>query len=139
MLYGSSTSSAGLRSRPRPGVLPPTIDAQDEVTEPLGRPYSQQIDWVRLGVFGAGVALGALIGSGAALLLAPESGEETRDRLRRRARSIRGGAHDAWDELRADLAWAARRSRKRMRRGLTRGGWAAEDLLDRGRRRAGAK
>jgi hypothetical protein len=111
----------------------------DQVTHPMGRPYSEPIDWMRLGFFGLGIALGALLGSGTALLLAPESGEETRARIRRRAHRIRGHAGEAWDDLRDELAWAARRGRTRVRRGITRGGWMAEDAVEAGRRRIGLR
>jgi hypothetical protein len=112
-------------------------DIADEVTEPIGHPYAEPIDWQRLGVFGLGIALGAFLGGGVALLLAPESGEEVRAGIGRRARAMREDARDAWDDLRDELDWAARRGRKQLGRGVTRGGWAAEDLVDRGRRRIG--
>ena len=38
--------------------------------------------------------LGALVGAGVALLLAPQSGEETQDEIRRRARKLRAQAED---------------------------------------------
>ena len=139
MSYVSSATRPGLPDR-GPGmtrVPSPDVHHDDEVTEPLGRSYEEPIDWGRLGVFGLGIALGAILGSGTALLFAPQSGEDARAGIGRRARSIREDAGDAWDELRDELDWAARRGRQRLRRGATRGGWAAEDLLDRGRRRIG--
>ena len=134
-----SSSSSGVRSV-RPGMsrsASPDVNHDDEVTEPMGFSYEEPMDWARLGVFGLGMALGALLGGGAALLLAPQSGEEVRADIGRRARGMRAEARDAWDDLRDELEWAARRSRRRMRRGVTRGSWAAEDLLDRSRRRVG--
>jgi hypothetical protein len=113
------------------------FDMGEEITAPLGHAYAEPIDWARLGVFGLGIALGALVGTGAALLLAPQSGEEARAGLTRRARAMRTDARDAWDDLRDELEWAAQRGRKRIGRGITRGGWAAEDLVDRSRRRIG--
>jgi len=139
MSYVSSATRPGLPDR-GPGmtrVPSPDVHHDDEVTEPLGRSYEEPIDWGRLGVFGLGIALGAILGSGTALLFAPQSGEDARAGIGRRARSIREDAGDAWEELRDELDWAARRGRQRLRRGATRGGWAAEDLLDRGRRRIG--
>ena len=139
MPYVSSTT----RTDPRgngPGmtrVPSPDVHQADEITEPMGRAYEEPIDWGRLGMFGLGIALGALLGSGTALLFAPQSGEEARAGIGRRARSMRADARDAWDDLRDELDWAARRGRRRLSRGATRGGWAAEDLLDRGRRRIG--
>jgi gas vesicle protein len=49
------------------------------------------------GVFVAGLAIGALVGAAAALLLAPDSGRITRQRLKLRLHDLR---EDAVDELR---------------------------------------
>jgi gas vesicle protein len=53
--------------------------------------------------FAVGLAIGALAGAGLALILAPQSGEETRDLLRAKAREAgeraRDGAGDANDLL----------------------------------------
>jgi gas vesicle protein len=43
--------------------------------------------------------LGAALGAGLALLLAPASGEETRERLRREARRLKSSAEDAYDDF----------------------------------------
>jgi gas vesicle protein len=43
--------------------------------------------------------LGALLGAGAALLMAPASGEETRRRLSRQARRVRARTEDLMDEF----------------------------------------
>ena len=43
--------------------------------------------------------VGGLLGAGLALLLAPASGEETREQLLQRARRLRHSAEDAFDEL----------------------------------------
>ena len=118
-------------------VPSPDVHDDDELTEPMGRSYEEPIDWGRLGMFGLGIAIGAILGSGTALLFAPQSGEEARAGIGRRARSMREDAHDAWDDLRDELEWAAKRGRRRFQRGATRGGWAAEDLLERSRRRVG--
>jgi hypothetical protein len=95
-----------------------------------------QTDWRQIGTLGVGIAIGVAVGAGIALLLAPMSGEETRDLIGDRARRLRGRAADSWDDLRDELRWAARRGRKRVRRGATRGRWAAEDAVDKARRRA---
>ena len=96
-----------------------------------------QADWRQIGTLGLGVAIGVAVGAGVALLLAPMSGEETRDFIGTRARRIRGRAADRWDDLRDELRYAARRGRKRVRRSATRGKWAAEDALDRTRHSRG--
>lgn len=57
----------------------------------------------------AGITIGALIGAGVALLLAPQAGEETRRDLSRRARELRDEATDRWDD-------ASHRARREVRR-----------------------
>ena len=139
MSYVSPSAPPDPRSA-RPGMsrtASPDVNHDDEVTEPVGFAYEDPMDWARLGVFGLGIALGALLGGGAALLFAPQSGEEIRAGIGRRARGVREDARDAWDDLRDELEWASRRGRKRIRRGVTRGSWAAEDFVDRSRRRVG--
>lgn len=58
--------------------------------------------------FAAGLILGALIGAGVALLFAPQSGEETRRLLRRRARKVADAAEERFDDIK-DRVKAARR------------------------------
>ncbi len=62
--------------------------------------------------FAAGMLIGALVGAGLALLLAPRSGEETRHALRRKARRLADDARDRYLEAREQL----RRARERRRR-----------------------
>ena len=64
--------------------------------------------------FAAGVVLGIVVGAGAALLLAPNSGADVRRQLARRARRLRHSGEDAWDGLRRELRRAVRR-RERQR------------------------
>ena len=75
--------------------------------------------------FGVGLLIGALVGAGAALLLAPAAGNETRKRLRREARRayLKGGGvlEDAWDE-------GERAARRLARRGIARGREAMNKL-----------
>jgi hypothetical protein len=63
-------------------------------------------------VFVAGVALGLAVGAGVALLLAPQSGEDTRRSLVRGGRALTSRGHDAWDDLRDELRRAVRRRRR---------------------------
>jgi gas vesicle protein len=88
-----------------------------------------------LAVFGLGLALGVVLGSGTTLLVAPESGKEVRARLRRRGRRLQMDARDAWDDLRDELRWKARRLKRGARRKLVRAGWGAADRAVRSRRR----
>jgi hypothetical protein len=108
-----------------------------EHEEPEGSSYEESTDWGRIGVFAAGLAAGLTIGAGVALLLAPASGQETREYISDRARSLRGRADTSWDDLRDELRWLARRGRQSVRRGVTRGRWRAEDVIERQRRKKG--
>ncbi len=62
--------------------------------------------------FAAGLLIGALVGAGIALLVAPSSGEETRRVIARRARRLAQDARDRYDEARHEL----RQLRERRRR-----------------------
>ncbi|HXY70019.1 MAG TPA: YtxH domain-containing protein [Gemmatimonadales bacterium] len=64
--------------------------------------------------FGAGLILGALVGAGLALLLAPQSGAETRRTLARRARQLGSDAKDRYEEARERIR-RARAQRRQLR------------------------
>jgi YtxH-like protein len=68
-----------------------------------GLPHEMVPDWTNIGLFTAGIAVGAVLGAAVALLLAPASGEEIRHRVKRRFR----GDEDVWDELAEELEKAA--------------------------------
>src|SRR2546423_8869602 len=57
----------------RPGSVPQP--------PPEEAPVEMVPDWSAIGLFAAGIAVGAMLGASVALLLAPASGEETRHRL----------------------------------------------------------
>ena len=111
-------------------------DAAAEPRRPRGRPFTRRldldldVDWERAGTFGAGIALGALLGAGVALLLAPHSGADTRRRLRKAGRRTGTRAADAWADLGEELRHATFRARRKARRSL-RGGAARGDLAHR--------
>ncbi len=116
----------------------------DAPARPRGRPFDRHlelpdVDWGRVGGFGAGLALGALIGASAALLMAPHTGEETRHILRRKGRHGARRAAMAWDDLGEELRFARDRAGRNLRRGAARRRMEAEDWLERvkprGRRR----
>src|SRR5258708_14651623 len=77
-------------------------------------------DWQQVAVFCAGLALGILVGAGAALLTAPQSGREARSDIRhyarRKRRALGRRSRDAWLDLRDELRDAARSLRRRRRR-----------------------
>jgi gas vesicle protein len=64
-------------------------------------------DWNNIGLFTAGIAVGAILGAAVALLFAPASGEETRHSLRRQVRRDRDEYDDVWGELAEELERAA--------------------------------
>ena len=130
---GSRPSSTGSRSR---SSDLDSSDSMDSMTSarPSGRSYSEDMQWRHAAIFGAGVALGALLGAGAALLYAPQTGEEAREMLSERAQRLGGRLGERLDDARGDLGWYMRRGRRKLRRGASRGRWAGEDLADRIRR-----
>ena len=65
----------------------------------------------RVGTFLAGLTLGALVGAGLALLFAPQSGEDMRYQVSRRAKRFARDARDRYDDLR-DKVRHARRARR---------------------------
>jgi hypothetical protein len=106
------------------------LDSRDSTNGARGRSYDT--DTMRTAaVFGAGLAVGALIGAGAALLFAPQSGEDTRELLAERAQRLGGRMSDRLDDVRGDLGWYLRRGRRKLGRVPSRGRWAGEDLADR--------
>ncbi len=70
-----------------------------------GTAYETVPDWTQIGMFVAGMGVGALVGAAAALLWAPGSGEETRGRIRRKF--SRAGDESLWDSLGKELKRAA--------------------------------
>jgi len=93
-----SNQTSAIPKAPPPGSIPqPRAD---------GLPHETVPDWNNIGLFTAGIAVGAILGATVALLLAPASGDETRHGIARRVRNLRGN-DDAWDELAEELERAA--------------------------------
>ena len=97
-------------------------------TEAMGSSYEETMEWDNIGIFGAGLAAGLALGAALALLLAPQSGEETRELLGERSRWVTGRVAGGFDDLREGVERATRRSRRKLRRGMTRGRWMMEDM-----------
>jgi hypothetical protein len=89
----------------------------------------KELDWERVAVFGTGIALGAAIGAGVALLFAPLTGDEARAAIVRGSARLAHIGRDAWDELRDELEWAAKRGKRRVGRRVQRARWSAEDFV----------
>ena len=85
----------------------------------------------RAGVFAVGLAIGALLGAGVALLAAPQSGATTRRLLRRQVSDLTEDAGDVWGDLGAELRHVVNRGRRRLRRKVNRAQWAAADFVER--------
>ena len=67
------------------------------------------------GSFLAGVMLGAAVGAGVTLLLAPSTGEDTRRAIRRRARGVRRDAVDRFDDARRHARRVLREKKEALR------------------------
>ena len=131
----SSVRSAGASPRARQA----DADANESLdsvasSKPRGKSYSEHMEIKHAAIFGAGIALGALIGAGAARRVAPQSGEEARELIGERARGFGSRIGDRIDDARGDLGWYMKRGRRKMRRGAERGRWAGQDLADRVRK-----
>lgn len=82
-----------------------------------------------IGAFAAGVVFGAFLGAGIALMFAPERGDKTRRRLRRRLQQLREDTAEGLDRAgtrtRRDLA----RRKRRLEVGLERAAERARDVI----------
>ncbi len=92
--------------------------------------------------FLTGLTVGALIGTAAALLLAPQSGRRTRRQIARTAGSWGDSASDTLEEAREDARDLAdrasretRRLARRARRGVDRTGERVSEAVEKGRDR----
>jgi gas vesicle protein len=89
--------TVAVRSRPSPSRLS-TEGAPDAV------------------IFAAGMAVGIAVGAAGALLLAPQSGADTRRAIARRGRRLGSRGRDAWEDLGDELRRFARRRRRAWQR-----------------------
>ncbi|HWL38907.1 MAG TPA: YtxH domain-containing protein [Gemmatimonadaceae bacterium] len=99
-----------LNSYERSQSPPPAVKAPPPGTVPQpdsdGLPFETVPDWNNIGLFAAGIAVGAVLGAAVALLMAPATGEMTRHSISRRVRRLRGD-DEVWDELAEELERAA--------------------------------
>jgi YtxH-like protein len=93
-----SRTASSIPKAPAPGSIPQP--------KPDGLPHETVPDWNNIGLFTAGIAVGAILGATVALLLAPASGDETRHSIARRVKNFRGD-DDIWDDLAEELELAA--------------------------------
>lgn len=104
-------------------TLPPSLDdpkmtssgnpepTGEQPSAPRGKPYRNVTDARSVSMLGVGMVIGAVIGAGIALLVAPASGHETRRQLSRRAGRLRGNP-GVWGKLGRELRRAAAAKRK---------------------------
>ncbi len=71
--------------------------------------------------FLSGFVLGALAGAGLALLLAPERGDVTRRRIRKKFRDVSSDAREQIDDWKDDAERELRRRQRQLRKRLERG------------------
>ncbi len=116
----SAASQRGARSSSAPGSGSSRASSTFVPTPPFTSGRSGETDWQEVALFGAGLALGVILGAGGALLTAPRTGAETRAALGARAARLRRTTarhgRNAWDELRDELHEAKRSLRNRKRR-----------------------
>jgi len=124
----ADTGTSGATSAYTP--TDPTSPESTAAGAARGRSYDESRDWAGVGMFGAGILVGALLGAGVALLYAPQSGIETRLDVRRKARRLRAEAAGRWDDVSGGLRKNVRRGTKRVRRAATRARWSAADAFD---------
>jgi gas vesicle protein len=103
-----------------PYVDDPDLD-QPEPGQPEQEAFPEEAEGATglLGFVG-GLVLGALIGAGIALLVAPERGRTLRQKLARRIRSAGHELRDDLDDLKDVAARRLARRRRRLRRRLGR-------------------
>jgi hypothetical protein len=86
---------------------------REPARRPRGRPYKNVPDVRSGGMLGVGMIIGAVLGAGIALLVAPQAGWETRRSIVRRAGSM-GRGSGAWTKLGRELRKAARAKRRSL-------------------------
>lgn len=83
--------------------------------KPRGKSYKSVPNIRSVSLLGVGMVIGAVVGAGVTLLVAPRSGRETRDMLGYRARRLRSGS-GVWFKLGKELRRAAVAKRKQLER-----------------------
>jgi gas vesicle protein len=88
------------------------------------------------GAFVAGFLIGGLVGAATALLMAPQSGEETRAYIRDRSIELRDKAYETADQARARAEEALEDARERADAAIQETRMRAEELTKMARRQA---
>lgn len=95
-----------------------------------GSPYEESLDWNRLLLLGGGIAAGAALGAGVAMLVTTRTGPERLADIARGARRFGHRTEQAWEDLAFELAEAARAARDKLRHRRHRAAAAEVDVDD---------
>ena len=106
---GRRNNGSASRSRAEAAANAPARKA------PRGRPFDEPRNWKQLGMLAGGIAAGAAVGAGLALLLTEKSGPQRRAGIARKARHLGHDAEQRWEDLAFTLKEAARSARDRFR------------------------
>ena len=90
-------------------------DVPRPARRPTGKPYKSIPNTRSISLLGAGMVIGAVIGCGITLLIAPKSGREMRELLGSRAGRV-GRNTGVWYKLGKELRRAAAAKRKQLER-----------------------
>lgn len=85
----------------------------EQAQRPVGRPYRNVRDVRSVSMLGVGIVIGTVIGAGIALLVAPQTGSDTRRSLGARVGGLRTGP-GVWGKLGKELRRAAAAKRKTL-------------------------
>jgi len=85
--------------------------ARERTQRPRGRAYKNTGNARSVSMLGLGMAIGAVLGAGVALLVAPHSGSDTRRVITRRVDRLRG-KRGVWGKLGRELRRAAAAKKK---------------------------
>ncbi len=89
--------------------------ASQPARKPRGKPYKSVVNVQSVSALGVGMVIGAVVGAGVALLVAPRTGREIRALLGNRASRI-GRGPGVWYKLGKELERAAAVKRKQLER-----------------------
>ena len=106
------------------------VDEPDELEdEPTDSEPEAERRWDSTS-FLTGIALGAAVGAGIALLFAPAPGGDTRRLVRSKAKAVSREAADTWVSAREDARRSIKEKKEALRRGLVKGLERLEERLD---------
>ncbi len=91
------------------------VPAPKPVRKPRGKPYRSAPNVRSVSMLGIGMVIGAVVGAGVTLLLAPRTGREMRRLIGDRAGTVRRG-NGVWYKLGKELRLAAAAKRKQLER-----------------------